>query len=105
MLTLLESLPEKELFPGFHFKFVHAENMTFSLVRIDAGSPLPEHSHPHEQVSMVQKGKLELTLDGEVHVLEPGSILQIPGNAPHSAVAITDCLVLDVFHPIREDFK
>ncbi|MEO1049297.1 MAG: cupin domain-containing protein [Bacteroidota bacterium] len=101
----LNSTDSKQLIPGLHFKFIHSENMTVSFVDIDAGADLPEHSHPHEQITIVKKGTLELIMDGEKHVLEPGSVIVIPSHAVHSAKAITACEAIDVFNPVREDFK
>ncbi|MBC7651963.1 MAG: cupin domain-containing protein, partial [Deinococcales bacterium] len=64
----------------------------------------PLHSHPHEQVSQVIEGKFQLTLNGEVRVLESGDIAVIPSNTQHSGLAITNCKLLDVFNPVREDY-
>ena len=101
----LSDLEEKELVPGFHVRFVHSENMTFAHWNIDAGSTLPDHSHPHEQVVNMVKGELELKVGDESRIMKPGQTAVIPGDVPHSAKAITDCKVIDVFYPIREDYK
>ncbi|UCH98524.1 MAG: cupin domain-containing protein [Candidatus Aminicenantes bacterium] len=101
----LADIEEKELIPGFHVRFVHSENMTFAYWNIDAGSALPEHSHPHEQVFNITEGELELIIDGEAQIMKPGQAAVIPGNVPHSGKAITDCKVIDVFYPVREDYK
>ena len=101
----LTDLEEKELVPGFHVRFVHSENMTFAYWNIEAGSTLPDHSHPHEQVVNVIEGELELNVEGEVKVMKPGQVAVLPGNVPHSGKAITDCKVIDVFYPVREDYK
>jgi hypothetical protein len=29
----------------------------------------------------------------------------IPSDTPHSAVALTDCKVIDTFSPTRDDYK
>jgi quercetin dioxygenase-like cupin family protein len=29
----------------------------------------------------------------------------IPSNTPHSAIAKADCKAIDVFSPVREDYK
>ena len=74
-------------------------------VEVRADARLPQHAHPHEQVTTVLSGELELTVAGEVKVLRPGMVAFIPGGVPHSARAITACQVLDVFHPVRDDYR
>jgi quercetin dioxygenase-like cupin family protein len=101
----LKDLQEKEVVPGFHARFVHTENMTFAYFRIDKGASVPNHSHLNEQVTNVIEGELELNVNGEIKIMKPGNAAVIPGNIPHSAKAITDCNVIDVFYPIREDYK
>lgn len=101
----LDTIDAKEIVPGFHGKFIHSENMTVAYWDITAGSPLPEHTHPHEQVVNVLKGTLALTVKGETQKLNPGSVVIIPSNVPHSGKAVTDCKVIDVFCPVREDYQ
>ena len=104
-LIELSQIEEKELIPGYHVRFVHTENMTLAYWRIEAGASLPEHSHPHEQVSNLLEGEFELTVDGEKHHLTPGKVVTIPGDVPHAGTAITECRILDIFYPVREDYK
>lgn len=101
----LDSIKEKEVVPGFHARMVHSDTMTFAFWRIEKGATLSEHSHVHEQVAIIQEGELELVVDGVTHRLTPGKVLLIPSNVPHSGTAISDCRVLDVFYPLREDYK
>jgi len=101
----LENIEGKEIVPGFTARFVHSENMTFAYWTIKAGSSLPHHSHPQEQVATMLEGELELTVDGETRLVKPGDVAVIPGDVPHSGTAVTDCRILDVFYPLREDYK
>lgn len=101
----LQDIPAKELVPGFHGKFVHTENMTIVWWDVEAGALLPEHGHMHEQVSHLTEGEFEMTVDGETQLLKPGSAVVIPSNARHSGKAVTNCRIIDVFCPVREDYR
>jgi quercetin dioxygenase-like cupin family protein len=104
-LIKLEDVKPREVVRGHYARFVHAENMTVAHWRIEAGTTIPEHDHPHEQVVNVLSGKYELTVAGEPLTLEAGMVLVIPGGVRHSGRAITDALLLDVFYPCREDYR
>ena len=95
----------REIAPGFFARFVHTNGLTVARVDVRADARLPAHSHPHEQLTTLLSGELELTVGGEVRVLKPGMIAFIPGGVPHSARAVTACEVLDVFHPVRDDYR
>lgn len=101
----LEELKDFVPFEGYHGKLVHSENMTICHWDIKQGFSIPEHSHPHEQVVNMMDGEFELVLDGDPIRLKPGDVLVIPGNVPHSGVSITDCKIIDVWHPCRDDYR
>lgn len=101
----LRSINQKELVPGFAGRFIHTENLTFAFWEIKAGSSLPEHSHLHEQVVNMIDGEFELTVNGETQILRPNVVVIIPPNTKHSGRAITDCNIIDVFYPVREDYR
>ncbi|HML24054.1 MAG TPA: cupin domain-containing protein [Aggregatilinea sp.] len=95
----------REIVPGFFGKFVHTDRMTVSYWTIDEGAVLPEHHHPHEQITTVIEGQLELTVDGETRVLGPLETAVIPSEAVHGGRAVTNCFVIDVFQPARDDYR
>jgi quercetin dioxygenase-like cupin family protein len=102
----LDAMPEREVFPGFHGRFVHSEGMTFAYWTVDAGAEVPEHEHPHEQVVNMLEGELALTVDGEDMHLRPGDVVTIPGGVRHAARGLAGgCRVLDVFSPVREAYR
>lgn len=101
----LSSVAVREIFPGIRARIVHSERGSFSWVEIDDGTSFPEHHHPHEQVVSVLEGVLELTVDGQTCTLRPGEMFIIPPNARHTGRALERCRVLDVFVPVREDYR
>jgi quercetin dioxygenase-like cupin family protein len=94
-----------EMIPGYLAHFVHTEKMTFNFLDVKAGAAVPEHAHEHEQVSAVTKGEFELTIEGKPIRITEGMVVVIPPNTRHSGLAITDCQLLDVFAPVREDYR
>lgn len=101
----LRFIEQREIFPKCHVRFVHSDNMTLSYWNLEEGAELPAHSHPHEQVSNVIEGRMELTVGGDTKLVLGGSVVIIPPNTPHSAKAREACYVIDVFYPVREDYR
>ena len=83
----------------------HTEGMTIAYVDVEAGAELAEDAHFHEQVSNMLEGEFEFVLGGGKMLLHPGDCLIIPSNVPHSGRALTACRILEVFTPVREDFR
>lgn len=104
-MPYFDELPGKDLAPGLTGRYIHGSKMTLGQVTIQAGSRLGEHQHPHEQITVILNGTLEMTIGGETMQLRSGMVHVIPPDTLHSAYAITDCIVLDAFYPTREDYR
>jgi quercetin dioxygenase-like cupin family protein len=63
------------------------------------------HSHPHEQLVYVIKGAIRIDVAGRVIDLAAGDSIVVPGGAQHQASALEAAEVLDVFTPVREDYR
>jgi len=72
--------------------------------RLEEGSVLPEHSHPHEQTGYLVAGQMRLTIGDETSTVLPGDSWCIPGDVAHGAVAVADSVAVEVFSPVREDY-
>jgi quercetin dioxygenase-like cupin family protein len=101
----VHEMETKEPIPGMKARFLHSDSMTFAYWEIAEGAELPEHAHSHEQVLHVFEGEFDFTVDGETKRIGPGSVVVIPSNAVHSSKSLKKGWVLDVFHPVREDYK
>ena len=104
-MTNLSNIPSKELIPGFHGKFIHGQQSTLAFWDIKQGCIMPQHQHPHEQITHIVSGELEMVIGGEKMLFTAGTVHVIPSNTPHGAVAITDCKVIDAFAPARDDYR
>ena len=80
--------------------------MMLSVVNFEPDSVVPEHSHPHEQMGIMISGRLEFTVGSVTRVLEPGDQWKIPSGVVHRVRALDGrAVALDVFHPVRDDYR
>jgi quercetin dioxygenase-like cupin family protein len=101
----IKNIPPKLLAPGITGHYAHGEKTTFGLVELEKGSNVPLHQHIHEQITYILDGQLDMMIGGVAYSLTAGMYHVIPSGTPHSAVAISDCKVIDVFGPVRDDYK
>jgi quercetin dioxygenase-like cupin family protein len=96
----------REIFPGVHIYTTAGPQVMLSLVEFEPHAVVEWHQHPHEQAGMLLEGELEFFIGDEHAVLKPGEMWRIPGGVRHKAVAGAQPVrALDVFYPIREDYR
>ena len=73
-------------------------------VWFDEGAIGYQHQHPHTQVSYVESGEFEATINGETKILRAGDSFYVSPNQMHGAVCKQAGVLIDIFSPQREDF-
>ena len=58
-----------------------------------------------ESVTMLESGTLKFIFENEEKVIHAGDALPIPPHAPHRVEALEDSLAIDLFTPVREDWR
>jgi quercetin dioxygenase-like cupin family protein len=102
----VQSRETKQLLPGIVARTFWGEQMLCAVVELEANTVLPWHSHPHEQAGMVLEGELALTVGEEERLLRPGDLYISPGGVQHTArTGAEPARVLDIFSPVREEYK
>ncbi len=95
-----------ELAPGVSMQPLFGDGAMLNPLELEPAAEVPAHTHPHEQLGLVVEGELVLVIDGVEHRLAAGDAYQIPGGVEHAArTAESRCRVLDVFQPVREDYR
>ncbi len=102
-MTHLFDEKKMELFPGIDAQILAGRQAMVMRVSMAQGAIAAEHSHVHEQISVVLQGEVEFTIAGEQQMLRTGDAVVIPGNAVHTAKAIVQSELLESFAPVRED--
>jgi quercetin dioxygenase-like cupin family protein len=101
----IKSVTARELVTGFTGHYVHGKDLTLGYIEIKAGNELPQHSHIHEQITYILEGQLDMVIGGEPVSLTAGSYYIIPSGISHGAFAPVDCKLIDVFNPVRNDYR
>lgn len=96
--------PQADIAPGVRRRHLSGDNVMLVEVAFEDGAVVPEHSHPHEQMTNLISGRIELVIGDQKQVMVPDKAALIPANVPHSAVALEPSVSLDIFSPPREDF-
>ncbi len=100
----LSAIPAEQINEKTSRKFVSGEQGMLVWWSGKAGSVFAPHSHPHEQIVWMIKGKLKIRIGNEERIMATGDIAVIPGGVEHSGSYVEDSEILDVFAPPREDF-
>ena len=95
----------QEVVPGIRIKtLVSGEKALMTKFLLSAGSKLPDHSHPHEQIGTLVSGRMRLTIGERSREVKAGDSWCVPLDAPHHADIIEDSVAVEVFSPLREDY-
>lgn len=105
LVTNWDEIPVEQTAEGIERQMVVGENVMICRFRFAPFVVTAEHSHPHEQMTLVAKGKVKFTISGEERIVAAGDVLYFPSNNRHGATMLDEEVVLiDIFSPIREDF-
>src|SRR5215213_8957958 len=105
LVTDWDAIKMEKTAAGIRRQMVVGKNMMICRFTFDPFVVTPEHTHPHEQMTLVIKGKVKFMIEGEVKIVAPGDVLYFPSNNRHGATMLDEEVVLiDIFSPIREDF-
>lgn len=97
--------PIIEICPGIARRtMAHGNTMYQMLATLEAGSRMPAHSHPQEQIVHIIEGKMRLIVEGVPHELATGDSFYLASNVPHGVEVISPTRVLDTFSPPRDDY-
>ena len=101
-----DEMSRHAIFPGVQIQTCSADKMMLSVVDLAPHAVVAEHAHPHEQVGMVLQGRAIFFIGDEQKTLQAGDLYRIPGGVRHKVVVLDEpARALDIFQPIREDYR
>lgn len=84
-------------FKGIRAWILQGSQHQLVFFEMDSSAVVPEHFHDYPQWGMMIDGKMELTVDGQAHLVERGDEYLIPAGAKHFAKFLEKCRVVDLF--------
>lgn len=105
MLTINADARPVEMFPGVVRRTLNSGDRT-TLVEItfQPGGVVPLHTHEHEQIGYLVRGRLQFTLGEETRELTAGDTWCVPSNVPHAVTALEASVGIDIFSPVRTEY-
>jgi unsaturated pyranuronate lyase len=98
-------VPVEQLEPGIERQMIVGENLMICRLRIGPKLVTPPHDHPHEQMTIVERGRVLFTIGDKQRLAQAGDVLHFPPGTWHGATMLEEEVILvDIFSPIREDF-
>jgi quercetin dioxygenase-like cupin family protein len=82
----------------------HDDQMMMAHIRFEKGAVGKLHHHFHRQITYVESGRFEVTIDREKSILEQGDCFFVAPDLVHGVVALENGTLVDVFAPARKDF-
>ena len=100
-----DDVPVERIADGIERQMIWGERLMICRLRLAPHVVTAVHSHPHEQITLVERGRVRFTVEGEDRIASSGELLFFPGHVQHGATMLDEEVVLiDIFSPIRQDF-
>jgi 2-dehydro-3-deoxy-D-gluconate 5-dehydrogenase len=98
-------IPSEQLPDGSWRQMIWGERLTVCRLRLPRRLVTTPHSHPHEQMTIVERGPVLFTIGEAQRVVNTGEVLHFPPNTWHGATMLDqEVILIDIFSPVREDF-
>ena len=94
-----------EMFPGVVRRtLASGDRATVVEVTMARGAKVPIHTHEHEQVGYVARGRVRFEIGGDTQDVPEGDSYLVPSDVPHMATALEDSIAIDIFSPPRTEY-
>jgi quercetin dioxygenase-like cupin family protein len=97
--------PWIDICPGIKRRTLTSGQTMYQMqAQLAAGSKMPAHQHPQEQIVHILSGRMKLIVEGTPHELKTGDSFYLAANIPHGVETMEETRVLDTFSPPRDDY-
>ena len=99
------AVPIEQIADGVTRQMVFGDRVMVCRLELKARTVTPIHTHVHEQLTLVARGRVDFFVEGQKRTASAGDILVFPSGIVHGATMLDeDVVLIDIFSPPREDF-
>jgi quercetin dioxygenase-like cupin family protein len=100
-----QSIAAERIADGIERQMIWGDNLMVCRLTIAPGTVTAVHTHPHEQITLVERGQVRFFVEGKERISNAGDVLHFPSHCRHGATMLDEEVVLiDIFTPVREEF-
>lgn len=98
-----DDLAATEPYPGVQRRSFDSAKATVNRYTFEPGASFPIHRHPAEQITVIEQGDVEMTVDGDARKLVAGEWSVVAGDVEHGITAGGEgASILAIVVPRRE---
>ncbi len=99
------TIPAERVDDGIERQMIWGDRLMVCRLHFAPGVVTAVHSHPHEQITIVERGRVRFLVAGQERLSSAGDVLHFPAHCEHGATMLDeDVVLIDIFSPVREDF-
>lgn len=99
------TIPVEQIEDGIERQMIWGDRLMVCRLRLAPRVVTAVHSHPHEQITLVERGRAVFTIESQTRIASAGDVLHFPPNVRHGATMLDqEVILIDIFTPVREDF-
>jgi unsaturated pyranuronate lyase len=100
-----DAIPAERIGDGIERQMIWGRQLMVCRLRISPRVVTAVHSHPHEQITIIERGRVRFTIAGEDRMSSAGDVLHFPSECAHGATVLDEeAVLIDIFSPVRQDF-
>src|SRR5262245_49618398 len=89
-LIAWDRIPAEHPAEGIERRMIWGERLMICRLRFNPHVVTAVHSHPHEQMTIVDRGKVRFSIDGQDHLAVAGDVIHVPPNVLHGATMLDE---------------
>ena len=94
-----------EMLPGVIRRTLSCgDQMLLCEFTLHKGAVVPDHTHEHEQIGYVVRGRALFRIGDEEREVAAGDGYMIPSNVSHAVTALEESIAIDIFSPVRKEY-